>query len=364
MSKKKPIFDILKSFFNETISSQIFNDLIPTKVYIYNNPDSKKVKVSTKKNINLELIGECFSSEVKEKVKEYSEALGYKNSPVGVHSLTNNNFRGPKTEKQLEVSRKSKKGTIKNPKGGIPWGQMAKEYPEFYSQLMKKVAITLKENGHYDKISLLGANSLNEKRMKEGTLNSDMTKMRSFITPEGRKRIREAFIKAGKEIAKTPEHRERCREMGKKYGAINGKIGMERIKNDSRCKEWCSKGGLAGGAKKAIERRTHNFISQSPNNKQVICPDGMVSSAPSAILYCKAKNLDPTLIREITHGYIENLDLQIIRIMKDKGFMKFKDILVLVNDLPEQMLKKRILELVKEGKVFSQGGTSNKKYSV
>ena len=58
MSKKKPIFDILKSFFNETISSQIFNDLIPTKVYIYNNPDSKKVKVSTKKNINLELICE------------------------------------------------------------------------------------------------------------------------------------------------------------------------------------------------------------------------------------------------------------------------------------------------------------------
>jgi hypothetical protein len=147
MSKKKSIFDILKFFFDETISSQIFNDFLPTKVYIYNDSDSKKVKVSTKKNKNLELVGECFLNDVKERVKEYSEALGYKNRPVSVHSLTNKNFKGPKTEKQLEVSRKSKKGTIKNPKVGITWGQMAKEHPEFYSQLMKKVAITLKGMG-------------------------------------------------------------------------------------------------------------------------------------------------------------------------------------------------------------------------
>lgn len=351
MSKKKPIFDILKSFFDETISFQFFNDLLPTKVYIYNDSSSMKVRVSTKKNKNLELIGECFLDNVKEKVKEYSESLGYKNRPVSVHSLTNKTFKGPKTEKQLEASRRSYKGCIKNPKVGYTFGQMAKEHPEFYSQLMKRVAIILKENGHYNRIGLMGATALNEKRIKEGTLGSDMEKMRSFITPEGRERMREAFIKAAREVAKTPEHRERCRKMGEKYGAINGRKGMDKIKKDPRCKEWCSKGGLAGGAKKAIERGTHNFLSQSPNNKLVICPDGHISSAPSAPIYCKDKKLDCSLIREMEEGYIESIDLLIVNYLKENGISKLSEIHNSISYLPLKTIQNRVFSMVKDNTI-------------
>ena len=364
MSKKKPIFDILKSFFNSTISSQIFGSIVPTKIYIYNDLESKKVRVSTKKNKKWEMIGECFLDNLQEKVKGYSELLGYKNSNVNAYCLTNKNFSKPKTEKQLEASRRSYKGCIKNPKVGITWGQMAKEHPEFYSNIMKKVAKGLSERGHYKEIGSIGAKEIAKRRREDGTLDSHMRMMHSHITPEIRKRMTEKFVQMTKERPRSEEEIEKCREMGKKWGRINYHKGIEIIKSSPLKSEWSSKGGLAGGAKKAIERGTHNFLSQSPNNKQVICPDGMVSSSPSAILYCKTKNLDHTLIKELTPGYIEGLDRQIISVMKDKGFMRFKDILVLVNGLPEQMLKKRILELVKEGKVFPQGGTSNKKYSL
>lgn len=349
MSKKKSIFDILKSFFDETVSSQIFNELIPTKVYIYNDSDAKKVKVSTKKNKSMELVGECFLDNVKEKVKEYSESLGYKNRPVSVHSLTNKNFKGPKTEKQLEASRRSYKGCIKNPKVGYTFGQMAREHPEFYSQIMQKVAVILKENGHYDRISLIGANALNEKRIKEGTLDSDMSRMRSFITPEARKRMTEAFIKAGREYGQSPENKERCRELGRKYGPINGRKGMVKIKNDLRYKEWCSKGGLAGGAKKAIERGTHNFLSQSPNNKLVICPDGHISSAPSARIYCKDKKLDCSLIRKMEEGYIESIDLLIANHLKENGISKLIEIHNSISHLPLKTIQNRVFAMVKNG---------------
>ena len=362
MSKKKSIFNILKSFFRETISSQIFNELVPTKVYIYNDSDSKKIKVSTKKNNNLELIEECFLDDVKERVKEYSELFGYKNRSVSIHSLTNKNFRGSKTEKQLEVSRRSSKGKIKSPKVGYTFGQMAEEHPEFYSQIMKKVAVILKENGHYEKIGLIGANALNEKRIKECTLDSDMERMRSFITPEIRKRMTEAFIKAGREYGLSPENRERCREMGKKYGDINGKKGMEKIKKDPRVKEWCSMGGLAGGAKKAIEKGTHNFLSQSPNNKLVICPDGHISSAPSARIYCKAKKLDCSLIRDMEEGYIENIDSLIVDYLNKNGESKLSEIHNSISHLPIQTIQTRVFSMVKNGSIKTT--KSKRKYFI
>lgn len=364
MSKKKPIFDILKSFFGETMSSRIFNGLLPTKVYIYNDTDSKKVRASTKKNKKWEMVGECFLDDVQENTRKYSELFGYKNSNVSAYCLTNKNFSRPKTEKQLAASRRSYKGCIKNPKVGITWGQMAKDHPEFYSSVMKKVAKGLSERGHYKEIGSIGAKEINKRRREDGTLDSHMRMMHSHITPEIRKRMTEKFIRMAKERPISEEQRERCREMGKKWGGINYHKGMEIIKFSPLKSEWSSKGGLAGGAKKAIERGTHNFLSQSPNNKQVICPDGMVSSAPSAILYCKSKNLDQSLIKDLVPGYIENLDLLIIDAMKDRGFMKLKDILLLVDGMPEQMLKKRILEMTKDGRVCTQGGTSNKKYSV
>jgi len=114
------------------------------------------------------------------------------------------------------------------------------------------------------------------------------------VKPESWERHRENLIKWSKILAQTPEHKERCRKMGKKHGGKNAWV-LLAIPED-RKKEICSKGGKGGGAKKAVQRGTHNWLSDSPhspNNIRISCPDGFITKLTSAKRYCRNRGLNP-----------------------------------------------------------------------
>lgn len=83
----------------------------------------------------------------------------------------------------------------------------------------------------------------------------------------------------------------------------SGKKGISKMKTEDR-----SKGGKKAGAKNVesghlASLRTKEHQSNAgkiANNKKVICPDGHITSKPSATFYCKKRNLDVTKCKEIS----------------------------------------------------------------
>lgn len=151
-----------------------------------------------------------------------------------------------------------------------------------------------KSEKFYNTFILSGAPAYMNKLRSEGgieAVKSHMKYISSFVTPEGRKNAIKIWGEAGSKHAKSEEGKKKTAEIGKVWGPINGTRKLKSF-TDLEKKEYGRIGGLSGGAKKAVEKGTHNFIKNSPNKIKVICPDGHITSKPSSKIYCKNRNLD------------------------------------------------------------------------
>lgn len=162
----------------------------------------------------------------------------------------------------------------------------------------KKLVEKLKKNNFYTKERMSkwargGAIATEKKLRASGELDKKMDNLRNSVTEEGKQKSKESFIKNAIKWGKSEENKKICSEMGKKYGSINGSKYL-KSRSEKEIKKHASLGGLGGGAKKSIEKGTHNFLKQSPNNIKWVCPDGHISSSPNYKNYCKHRGLDYT----------------------------------------------------------------------
>ena len=155
----------------------------------------------------------------------------------------------------------------------------------------------------------IGAAAINKKRKEEGTLHDHTKMMRSNVTPEGKQKMLDTWERII-HAPRTEKQLKALSDIGKKYGKQNGETyGRKSLLSftpEERIK-YASIGGNSGGAKKAVERGTHNWISQSPNKVKVMCPDGHITSKPSATAYCRHRNLDLSKIRILSEEEYNNL---------------------------------------------------------
>jgi hypothetical protein len=157
----------------------------------------------------------------------------------------------------------------------------------------------LSSNGFYESekfhntFILSGAPVYYNRLKAEGKFENHIKYIKSFITPEGRERATRVWIEGGIRYSRSEEGREKTAKMGRVWGPVNGSPVLKSFSYENR-KKYASMGGLAGGAKKAIEKGTHNFLSRSPNKIKVKCPDGHITSKPSSIVYCKNRGLNPS----------------------------------------------------------------------
>lgn len=158
----------------------------------------------------------------------------------------------------------------------------------------KKDSGFYKSEKFYDTFIKSGAPAYMDKlRAEKGdqAVKDHMNYIKKFITPEGKISANKKGLAGLERYRKTDKFKEDVSKMGKIYGPINGAKKLKSFTPEEKI-EYSRLGGLAGGAKKAIEKGTHNFLSCSPNKIKVICPDGHITSKPSAAVYCKNRGLN------------------------------------------------------------------------
>jgi hypothetical protein len=170
----------------------------------------------------------------------------------------------------------------------ITTGASAKESPRYQAWLKSP---EWKE--HFREMCLAGGRAA-KKTLKAnwGSCKEHMKYVRSKMTPEQKAIQRAKLIHMSKTLPRTEKQIQATREMGKKWGKINGGSNFLSFTPEQK-KKYASMGGRGGGGAKQIAQGNHNFLTQSPNNIRVICPDGFITSRPSSVVYCRNRGLNP-----------------------------------------------------------------------
>jgi hypothetical protein len=144
---------------------------------------------------------------------------------------------------------------------------------------------------------------------KWGSSAEHMKYVTSKITPEQRAIAIAKTIHNNKTLPKTQKQIEASRYTGKKWGKINGDThGKAKLASFTPEQKllYCSMGGKGGGPAKQVDQGNHNFLPHlSPNNNYMLCPDGHITTRPSAIIYCRNRGLNVDQCQHLTKEQVK-----------------------------------------------------------